>query len=436
MKKDQHRRANLEQYSQAQPYWLFRLVRPLAFLLGILLSLLAIYSYAATVQMVARNPVAILPNVSQWTPELLKAALAGFILPESFFAIYTLVLNLVFTLIFLACGWLILLRRGQDWFGLYLGLLLLAWARGGEVTVSIHSFSTWLTTIDSYLAWLMWPGLFFLLYLFPSGYITPRWARWFAWGFGLVIVYGLVFTYLDNLIFRFLIPLGAAVVGVGGYAQIYRYRHVGPLERQQVKWVMFALLLFATVFIGIPIFESVFGRGDLEVGNLTSVLIYEMIDQAISLIMFLSLPLSIVLAILSYRLWDVDLVIRKTLVYTALTATLALVFFGGVTLLQQVFGRISGTDNSPVAIVISTLMIAALFGLLRRRIQDFIDRRFYRQKYNAEQALDSFTTVARGETNIEQLTAGMLQVVQVTMQPASITLWLRPSRDLSSRLKS
>jgi hypothetical protein len=103
----------------------------------------------------------------------------------------------------------------------------------------------------------MWPGLFFLLYLFPSGHVTPRWARWFAWVLGLVIVYGLVFTFLDVLAFRFLIPFGTAVVVVGGYAQIYRYRRAGALERQQVKWIMFALLLFVAVFIGIP-FSSLF----------------------------------------------------------------------------------------------------------------------------------------------------------------------------------
>ena len=428
MQKKQDRVASLEQVSQAQPYWLFRLARPLAFLLGIALSLMAIYAYAATVQMVARNPMAILPDMTQWTPNQLGDGLAGLNLPESSFAIYTLVLNLVFSLTFLACGWLILLRRGQDWFGLYLGLLLLAWARGGEVTVSIQSFSPWLRTLDSYLAWLMWPGLFFLLYLFPSGHITPRWARWFALVLGLFIVYGLVITFLDIRTFRFLIPFGTALLGIGGYAQIYRYRHSGPLERQQVKWVMFALLLFAAVFIGIPIFKALSGLDDLEGGSLTSVLTYEIIDQAISLIVFLSLPISIVLAILRYRLWDIDVIIRKTLVYGILTATLALVFFGGVTLLQQVFGRISGTENSPVAIVLSTLAIAALFSSLRRRIQDFIDQRFFRRKYNAEQALADFADTARSETDLEALTGKLVEVVSQTMQPEQVVLWLRPGK--------
>jgi len=112
-------------------------------------------------------------------------------------------------------------------------------------------------------------------------------------------------------------------------------------------------------------------------------------------------------------------------VYGALTATLALVFFSGVALLQHVVGRLTGTEDSPIAIVLSTLAIAALFSPLRRRIQDFIDRRFYRRKYDAEQALEAFAETARSETDLEALTTKLVEVVSQTMQPEQVRLWLR-----------
>jgi hypothetical protein len=141
----------------------------------------------------------------------------------------------------------------------------------------------------------------------------------------------------------------------------------------------------------------------------------------------LSGPIAIGVAILRYRLYEIDLIINRTLVYGALTAALAVVYFGGVTATQAIFRALTGQEQQPqLAIVISTLVIAALFNPLRRRIQSFIDRRFYRRKYDARRTLEAFSAKLRDETDLDALRDDLTFVVRETMQPSHVTLWLRP----------
>jgi hypothetical protein len=139
------------------------------------------------------------------------------------------------------------------------------------------------------------------------------------------------------------------------------------------------------------------------------------------------LPVAMSIAILRYHLYNIDLIINRTLVYGALTALLALVYFGGVATTETIFRALTGQQNQPqLAIVVSTLVIAALFNPLRRRIQSFIDRRFYRRKYDARKSLEAFSSRLREETDLDALSDDLVGVVRETMQPAHVSLWLRP----------
>jgi hypothetical protein len=149
-------------------------------------------------------------------------------------------------------------------------------------------------------------------------------------------------------------------------------------------------------------------------------------DAAVAAFLLL-IPLSISVAILRYHLWHIDVIINRTLVYGALTASLALVYFGSVAATQTIFQALTGQEQeSQLAIVVSTLVIAALFSPLRRRIQSFIDRRFYRRKYDARKTLEAFSAKLRNETDLDALSEDLVGVVRETMQPAHVSLWLHP----------
>jgi hypothetical protein len=151
--------------------------------------------------------------------------------------------------------------------------------------------------------------------------------------------------------------------------------------------------------------------------------------------MFAGIPVAVGIAVLKYRLYDLDVIINRTLVYGALTATLVALYFGGVTTTQAIFRALTGQQQqAQLAIVVSTLVIAALFNPLRRRIQGFIDRRFYRRKYDAAKTLEAFSAKLRDETDLEALSDELVGVVRETMQPAHVSLWLRePDRDNRGR---
>ena len=213
-------------------------------------------------------------------------------------------------------------------------------------------------------------------------------------------------TFLTPFLFAF--PVWIVLCAISLFV---RFRRSRAVEREQIKWLFFAAAVFTICYL--PVF---FGNNFTNAADLWNLFFI------LGLIVF---PVAIGMAILKYRLFDIEIIIRRTLVYTLLTALLTMVYFGGVTLLQSLFTTASG-QASPAALVISTLLISALFNPLRLRIQNFIDRRFYRRKYNAEKALAEFATAARSETNLETLSEQLVQIVDSTMQVRWLNLWLQP----------
>jgi hypothetical protein len=193
---------------------------------------------------------------------------------------------------------------------------------------------------------------------------------------------------------------------IGAFASVVvRFRRSRGTEREQMKWFVCAV----APMLVIPIEDYLPG----------------IIGSVAFAGVLIALPTSIGIAVLKYHLYDIDVIINRTLVYGSLTATLIVVYFGGIVVLQRVFVLLTG-QQSTLAVVASTLLIAALFTPLRRRIQGFIDRRFYRSKYDARKTLEAFSAKLRDETDLEALNNDLMDVVRETMQPAHVSLWLRP----------
>jgi hypothetical protein len=219
----------------------------------------------------------------------------------------------------------------------------------------------------------------------------------------------LIERFAPALFLAMVLALLAAVV-----AAMVRFRRSRGVERQQMKWFVLAVACTALGAVSGFVFSIV-----LPVSGWPASIVY-----GLEVLAFSSGPIAIGIAILRYRLFDIDVIVRRTLVYATLTVTLALVYFASVVLLQRFFRALSGQE-SDLAVVASTLALAALFTPLRGRIQAAIDRRFYRGKYDAERTLLAFSAWLRDETNLDQLTREMLAVVEQTMQPAHVSLWLK-----------
>lgn len=300
--------------------------------------------------------------------------------------------------------------------------------------------ATWLLVwLSAWSWWFLIGPLLLIPVLFPTGRPpTPRW-RWVIAFLALVfLVFLVMITFgarfedteagisfpnpigfipieLRNKFFNgpWTIMLDAAAV-LCIPAIFVRYRRAAYIERQQIKWLLFACAFFLLDYLGTNIDNGILGQ----------------IFGFGFLLALLAIPIAIGIAILRYRLFDIDVIIRRTLSYALVTALLALIFFGSIIFLQQLFSALTLSGQNEIVTVLSTLAIAALFVPVRNRIQTEIDKRFNRKKYDSQQVLADFANTVRDETNLENLTGRLMQVIDETMQPKSVSVWLKVTKDL------
>lgn len=341
----------------------------------------------------------------------------------------TILLNFLFAAVFFLTGVLLFIRKSDDWLALFSALTLVTFGLGTFVSVAdiLPPEDTLMIAAARTSAYVGNISIFLFFIIFPNGRFVPRWSvvPWVL--FGLIYFFQTFFTNtaLDP---NRLAPnlTDAAFLGVIAFsigAQFYRYRYVSlAVERAQTKWVVFGSIFSLIVFIAL---STAAGLDPILNGNILLFLIGNLLYY----IVIALIPISIGIAILRSHLWDIDILIRRTATYTLLSAALLVIFFGTVLILQQLFATLTGARQNELVTVLSTLAIAALFVPLRSRFQTAIDRRYNRSRYDAQQVLNEFAETVRDETDLEQLTARLMEVVNQTVQPRTVSVWLKRGED-------
>jgi len=371
----------------------------------------------------------------------------------------------VIFLLFLAfpiVGALIASRRSQNLIGWILLVDGLLWgvlavtgsysvygaARPGSVPYPVA-----IGTIGNQWLWVPTVGLLgiYLVLLFPDGKLPSRRWRPLALFSAVVIVVssvteGLAPGPLENQggvrnpfglealpwlvgVTYILLPLLPLCIFASAVSMVLRYRRSSVEVRQQIKWIAFVVSFAGLSFLISMVAQLVVVL--MGGGNVLQIPLWFELLSTVAVLGFTAVPVAIGFAVLRYRLYDIDIIINNTLVYGSLTAMLVALYFGGVAATQTILRALTGeTDQPQLAVVVSTLVIAALFNPLRRRIQSFIDRRFYRKKYDARKTLEAFSARLRNETDLETLNNELAGVIRETMQPTHVSLWLRPDRPM------
>ncbi len=359
------------------------------------------------------------PNIT-WTVEATRAAVIRLGWTATTPVLIFLALQALVGGLTCAVGLLILANKHRTGLGLFMALTLVLQGTIGTASDPLMIVFPVLTDLLNLLGAISWQLSFIVLHLFPDGRFVPRWTAWLlpAWAVANVLAYGsgagtillLPMTLMTILIF----------IAVG--SQVYRYfRRADAISRQQTKWIVYGVMVlglmlpFAMLPFVVPgLFDKTTGEG----------LVWAIAVRASSTVAALLFPVTIAIAVLRYRLWDIDVILRRTVTYAIVSGALAIVYFGANIVAQGVIGALGGQRNE-VAIVASTLAVAALFSPVRRRVQNGIDRRFNRQRYDADKVIADFAEYAAHETDLAALQARIVGVVAETIQPRQVSLWVR-----------
>jgi hypothetical protein len=396
----------------AQAVWI---VLALALLVIFVANIAAFFQYARTV---CTLPDAGNCPTEQLTPayvQVLDQLHLSVTAAEGFLAALCVAVSVLYWLL----GLLIFWRKSQERIGLLVSLLLVLFGSAGFLGFNLPAqtppFFQVLAQVITY--GLMWPAMLVFFFTFPTGRFTPRWTL-------AAFVPFFVVTMLSSLAVTAPLVPGVALILTSLLpiiVQVYRYMRIyDAVQRQQTKWFVFGLsIVFLLVLI----------QGILQAvapGSSAANSWYQLFNGPFYLLLWTILLLSVSIPILRYRLWDIDVLINRTLVYGSLTALLVGLYAGLILVLQAPIRALTGSSLSqqPLVIVASTLVVAALFQPLRRRIQAIIDRRFYRRKYDAARVVSAFSSTLRDEVDLDQLREHLLAVVQETMQPTQVSLWL------------
>jgi len=362
-------------------------------------------------------------NFPDWSRDEINQSFAALGLKPETFAAVSQWVNLLLEPAYMLLGAFLFWRRSDDWLALLLAGILVSFLATDAVATAF-GVNALTRRIDEATGTVVGGAALLLLLIFPDGRFVPRWTRWVGAYMGLTqlarLVVGRTWYEANGLV------LVGPVLAMIVVSQIYRYfRWADPMQRQQIKWVVFGV---AATMSPIVVYAAV--QASLPAARQPGVtaLAWQLVGVVPWAGFLILWPTGLIIAVLRYRLWDIDVIIRRTLIYSALTAVLGLAYFGSVLALENVLRGLTGQGQNALVVVLSTLAIAALFGPVRGRVQRGIDRRFYRRKYDAARTLAAFGTQVRDVVELEQLSGQLLGVVQETMQPASVGLWLRGSK--------